>query len=78
MPEFEVEVEEEEDLKLEENVLNEEDDQMYQMNLEGGRGPIFTEDQEREIIIPIKPTLSVIMPFSIMSIRSLSQHWHAS
>lgn len=25
-----------------------------------------------------KQTLSVTMPFSIMSIRSLSQHWHAS
>ena len=25
-----------------------------------------------------KPTLSVTMPFPIMSIRSLSQHWHTS
>ena len=52
MPEAEVEVdvEEEEDLKQEENVLKEEEDQMYQINLKGGRGPIFTQEQEREII----------------------------
>ena len=48
--EVEVEVEEEEDLKQEENVLKEEEDQMYQINLKGGRGPIFTQEQEREII----------------------------
>ena len=52
MPEAEVEVdvEEEEDLKQEENVLKEEEDQMYQINLKGGRGPIFTQEQDREII----------------------------
>src|SRR4029434_3000294 len=50
MPEAEVEVdvEEEEDLKQDENVLKEEEDQMYQINLKGGRGPIFTQEQERE------------------------------
>ena len=50
MPEAEVElkVEEEEDLKQEENVLKEEEDQMYQINLKRGRGPIVT--QERKII----------------------------
>ena len=50
MPEAEVEVdvEEEEDLKQEENVLKEEEDQIYQINLKGGRGPIFTQEQERE------------------------------
>ena len=52
MPEAEVEVnvEEEEDLKQEENVLKEEEDQIYQINLKGGRGPIFTQEQDREII----------------------------
>ena len=45
MPEAEVEVdvEEEEDLKQEENVLKQEEDQMYQINMKGGRGPIFTQ-----------------------------------
>lgn len=43
-------MEEEADLKQEENVLKEEEDQMYQINLKGGRGPIFTEEQDREII----------------------------
>ena len=39
MPEAEVEVdvEEEEDLKQEENVLKEEEDQMYQINLKGNK-----------------------------------------
>ena len=46
----EAEVEEEEDLKQDENVLKEEEDQIYQINLKGGRGPIFTQEQEREII----------------------------
>lgn len=36
----EVEVEEEEDLKQEENMLKEEEDHIYQINLKGGRGPI--------------------------------------
>ena len=40
----------EEDLKQEENELKEEQDQIYQINLKGGRGPIFTREQEREII----------------------------
>ena len=49
--EVEVEVEEEEDLKQEEkNVLKEEEDQIYQINLKGGREPIFMQEQEREII----------------------------
>ena len=48
MPEAEVEVEEEEDLKQEENVLKEEEeDQIYQINLKGAEGPIFTQEQER-------------------------------
>src|SRR4029434_9752007 len=48
MPEAEVEVnvEEEEDLKQEENVLKEVEYQIYQINLKGGRGPIFTQEQE--------------------------------
>ena len=50
MPEVKVEVEEEEDLKQEENVLKEEEIQIYQINLKGGRGPLFTQEQEREII----------------------------
>ena len=52
MPEAEVEVdvEEEEDLKQEENVLKEEEDQIYQINLKGARGPVFTQEQDREII----------------------------
>ena len=33
-----------------ENVLKEEEAQSYQINLKGGRGPIFTQEQEREII----------------------------
>ena len=43
MPEAEVEVdvEEEEDLKQEENVLKEEEDQIYQINLKGARGSFF-------------------------------------
>src|SRR4029434_3587558 len=45
-----MEIEEEEDLKQEENVLKEEENQMYQMNLKGGRGPILTQAQEREIM----------------------------
>src|SRR4029434_2858090 len=51
MPEAEVEVdvEEEEDLKQEENVLKEED-QIYQINLKGGWGLVFTQEQDREII----------------------------
>src|SRR4029434_5340167 len=49
MPEAEVEVEVEQDLKQEENVLKEED-QMYQINLKGGREPIFMQEQDREII----------------------------
>ena len=50
MPEAEVEVdvEEEEYLKQEENVLKEEEDKMYLINLKGGRGPIFTQEQDRE------------------------------
>ena len=48
VPEAEVEVDEEEDLKQQENMLKEEADQMYQINLKGGRGPIFTQEQERE------------------------------
>src|SRR4029434_3604180 len=52
MPEAEVEVdvEEEEDLKQEENVLKEEEDQIYQINLKGGWGHVFTQEQDREII----------------------------
>ena len=48
MPEAEVEVdvEEEEDLKQEENVLKEEEDQIYQINLNGGRRPIFTQEED--------------------------------
>src|SRR4029434_815304 len=78
VPEAEVKVEEEEDLKQEENVLKEEEDQMYQIHLKGGRGPIFTQEQDQEIINMVlantvmlsgsekfKPTLSVTMPFSI-------------
>ena len=48
--EVEVEIEEEEDLKQEENVLKEEEDQIHQIILEGGRGPLFTQEQEGEII----------------------------
>src|SRR4029434_10485983 len=84
VPEAEVKVEEEEDLKQEENVLKEEEDQMYQINLKGGRGPIFTQEQERGIInmvlannaIRLKEIQANIIgdhAFSIMSIRSLSQ-----
>ena len=36
--EVEVEVEEEEDLKQEENMLKEEEDNIYQINLKRGRG----------------------------------------
>ena len=53
MPEAEVkvDVEEQEDLKQEENVLKEEEeDHIYQINLKGGRGPIFTQEQDQEII----------------------------
>ena len=91
MPEAEVEVdvEEEEDLKQEENVLKEEEDQMYQINLKGGRGPIVT--QEREMInmvlannaIRIRDIQANIIGDhaifnTVMSIRYLSQHWHTS
>ena len=48
VPEAEVEVDEEEDLKQQENMLKEEADQTYRINLKGGRGPIFTQEQERE------------------------------
>src|SRR4029434_2249341 len=50
MPEAEVEVEEEEDLKQEENLLKEEEDQMYQIKLKRRRKPILTQEQDREII----------------------------
>ena len=46
--EVEVEVEEEEDLKQEENVLKEEEDQIYQIHLKGGRGPVLTQEQDRD------------------------------
>src|SRR4029434_246194 len=48
--EVEVDVEEEEGLKQEENVLKEEEDQIYQINLKGGWGPVVTQEQDREII----------------------------
>ena len=89
--EVEVEVEEEKDLKQEENVLKEEEDQIYQINLKGGRGPIFTQEQDREIInmvlannafrlreIQAKIIGDHAIFNTVMSIRSLSQHWHTS
>ena len=91
MPEAEVEVdvEEEEDLKQEENVLKEEEDQMYQINLKGGRGPM--QEQDREIINMVLANNAIRLREiqaniigdhaifnTVMSIRSLSQHWHTS
>ena len=93
MPEAEVEVdvEEEEDLKQEENVLKEEEDQMYQINLKGGWGPVFTQEQDREIINMVLANNAIRLREiqaniigdhaifnTVMSIRSLSQHWHTS
>ena len=88
MPEAEVEVdvEEEEDLKQEEN---EEEDQLYQINLKGGRGPVFTQEQDREIINMVLANNAIRLREAniigdhaifntVMSIRSLSQHWHTS
>ena len=85
MPEAEVEVEEEEDLKQEENVLKEED-QIYRINLKRARGPIFMQEQDREIInmvlannaVRLREIQANIIGDNSMSIRSLSQHWHAS
>src|SRR4029434_7672881 len=64
---------------------------MNQMNLKGGRGPIFTQEQEREIInmvlannairlreIPANIIGDHAIFNTVMSIRSLSQHWHTS
>src|SRR4029434_8181534 len=87
--EVEVDVEEEEDLKQEENVLKEEEDQIYQINLKGGWGPVVTQEQDREIINMVLANnairlreANIIGDHSIfntvMSIRSLSQHWHTS
>src|SRR4029434_11238493 len=93
MPEAEVEVdvEEEEDLKQEENVLKEEEDQIYQINLKGGQGPIFTQEKDREIINMVLASNAIRLREiqaniigghaifnTVMSIRSLSQHWHTS
>ena len=90
MPEVEVEVEEEEDLKQEENVLKEED-QIYRVNLKRARGPIFMQEQDREIINMVLANNAIRLREiqaniigdhaifnTVMSIRSLSQHWHTS
>src|SRR4029434_5413561 len=92
MPEAEVEVEEEEDLKQEENVLKEED-QIYRINLKGARGPIFMQEQDLEIINMVLANNAIRLreiqaniigdhaifnTVHVMSIRSLSQHWHTS
>ena len=68
MPEAEVEVQEEEDLKQEENVLKEEEIQMYQINLKGDRGPIFTQEQDREII-------NMVLANNAQAQRNSSQHY---